>query len=102
MDLKNAAMLLAALAQESRLKIYKTVADAGSKGLPAGVISLCTDTKPSVTSFHLKELSRAQLVRRKQAGRNVIYAAQHQPLGEVLSLLARCSPPDFEHSRPAS
>lgn len=53
---------LAALAQESRLAVFRALVQAGPAGLAAGKISELTGIAPSSLSFHLKELLHANLV----------------------------------------
>ena len=62
METKIAATYLSALAQESRLTVFRLLIQAGADGLPAGKISELTGIAPSSLSFHLKELNYAGLV----------------------------------------
>ena len=62
METKIAATCLSALAQESRLTVFRLLIQAGADGLPAGKISELTGIAPSSLSFHLKELNYAGLV----------------------------------------
>lgn len=71
----DAVTALAALAQESRLAIYRLLVQAGPEGMAAGAIADKLGVPPATLSFHLKELSRASLVTSRQEGRYVIYAA---------------------------
>ena len=62
METKNAINALAALAQETRLSIFRALVRAGAEGLPAGAIADAVGTAASTLSFHLKELTNAGLV----------------------------------------
>lgn len=87
MDTKPALAALAALAQESRLAAFRLLVQAGPAGLPATRIAETLDLPPSSLSFHLKELSHANLVTPKQEGRFVIYAANFDTMSALLGFL---------------
>lgn len=87
METKTAVIALAALAQESRLAVFRTLVEAGPEGLPAGKISEMTGIAPSSLSFHLKELSHAAMVNSRQDGRYVIYTANFSTMTELLDFL---------------
>lgn len=91
MKTKSVVAALAALAQESRLAIFRALVQAGPDGLSAGKISEATDIAPSSLSFHMKELSLANMVRSHQDGRFVIYAANFATMNALLAFLtANC------------
>jgi DNA-binding transcriptional ArsR family regulator len=87
MDAKAAVAALAALAQDSRLAIFRTLVQAGPGGLAAGKIGERTGIAPSSLSFHLKELSAAGLVSSTPEGRFVIYAANFSVMNDLLAFL---------------
>lgn len=78
---------LAALAQESRLAVFRALVQAGPAGLAAGKISELTGITPSSLSFHLKELLHANLVDSRSAGRFIIYTAQFSTMNQLLAYL---------------
>ncbi|HMT93811.1 metalloregulator ArsR/SmtB family transcription factor [uncultured Thiothrix sp.] len=78
---------LAALAQESRLAVFRALVQAGPAGLAAGKISELTGIAPSSLSFHLKELLHANLVDSRSAGRFIIYTAQFSTMNQLLAYL---------------
>lgn len=78
---------LAALAQDSRLAIFRALVQAGPGGMPAGKISQATGISPSSLSFHMKELAHACMVRSRQEGRFVIYAANFATMNSLLAFL---------------
>jgi len=91
---------LAALAQESRLKVYRLLVEAGPEGLPAGRIGEELDLPPATLSFHLAHLARTGLVRSRQEGRYVIYSADFQNMNQLVGYLTEnccggraCAPP---------
>ena len=85
MDAAHAVTALAALAQESRLLIYRLLVQAGPTGLSVGEIGASLRVAPATLSFHLKELSHADLVASRQVGRFIYYSANY---GEMNGLLA--------------
>lgn len=78
---------LAALAQESRLDVFRALVQAGPTGLAAGKISELTGIAPSSLSFHLKELLHANLVNSRSEGRFIIYTAQFSTMNQLLAYL---------------
>ena len=74
MEPKEAVVALAALAQESRLSVFRLLVSQGPEGLPAGQIAEQLEIPPATLSFHLKELSHAGLVESRREGRFIIYA----------------------------
>jgi len=90
---------LAALAQESRLATFRLLVQAGPAGLSATKIAEALGTPPSSLSFHLKELTHANLVIPRQEGRFIIYAANFDTMNQLLGFLTEnccggnpCSP----------
>src|SRR5471032_224396 len=78
---------LAALAQESRLAVYRLLVTRGPEGLSAGVIGGKLGIAPATLSFHLKELANAGLVTALTQGRYVIYSANFQGMNDLLGFL---------------
>ena len=87
MNTQTAVTSLSALAQESRLTVFRLLIQAGSEGLPAGKISELTGIAPSSLSFHLKELNYSGLVSSESAGRFVIYRANTALMTELIAYL---------------
>ncbi len=99
METTQALRALAALAQDSRLRVFRTLVQAGPAGRSAGQIGEATGIAPSSLSFHLKELHHAGLVSARQAGRFVMYTAQYGTMNALLAFLTEnccggnpCSP----------
>jgi DNA-binding transcriptional ArsR family regulator len=88
---------LAALAQPLRLRAFRALVVAGPEGLTPGALSDMLGVAPNALSFHLKELSHAQLVSQQRDGRFLIYRAVYQRMNGLLQYLtAHCcegSPP---------
>ncbi len=87
METNSAVIALSALAQASRLAVFRVLVQAGALGMAAGKISELTDIPPSSLSFHLKELSHAGLITSRQDGRFVIYTAQFDAMNALLGFL---------------
>ncbi len=87
MQSASAVKALAALAQQSRLAIFRLLVQAGPPGMNAGRIGEALGLPPATLSFHLKELANAGLIASRQEGRNVIYQAQYQQMNELLGFL---------------
>lgn len=109
MDNNDAVAALAALAQASRLAAYRLLVQAGPAGLAASKIAEALGVPPSSLSFHLKELTHANLVVPRQEGRFVIYAAQFETMNALLGFLTQnccggnpCSPIDGVACTPAA
>ena len=83
----QAVQSLAALAQETRLAIFRSLVQAGPEGLPAGRIAEAVGAPASTLSFHLKELSGAGLSRARQDGRFIFYTADYPAMSELVSFL---------------
>ena len=87
METRDAVLALAALAQASRLAVFRALVQAGPEGLAAGRIGELTDIAPSSLSFHLKELTHAGLTESRQDGRYVIYTARFEAMNDLLGFL---------------
>jgi len=74
MEKQSAISALAALAQETRLDVFRTLVQSGPDGLPAGEIGAALDIPSATLSFHLKELRSAGLIRCERQGRSRIYS----------------------------
>ena len=88
METPQAVAALGALAQESRLTIYRLLVEAGPTGLSVGEIGAAVQAAPATLSFHLKELFRAGLVLSRQEGRFVFYSANYAAMNDLLGFLS--------------
>jgi len=99
MEKKEALVGLAALAQESRLDIFRLLVEGGPEGLAAGDIGIRLALPGATLSFHLKELRQAGLITCRREGRSLIYAADFAAMGSLVAYLTenccggRCAPP---------
>ncbi|MEW6020832.1 MAG: metalloregulator ArsR/SmtB family transcription factor [Pseudomonadota bacterium] len=87
MENKDAVVALAALAQESRLAVFRLLVQTGPDGLAASRIAQALGMPASSLSFHLKELAHANLIVARQEGRFIIYAAQFDTMNTLLGFL---------------
>jgi ArsR family transcriptional regulator, arsenate/arsenite/antimonite-responsive transcriptional repressor len=87
MEKLAAISALAALAQESRLDVFRLLVQAGSDGMPAGQISERLGLPSATLSFHLTQLKHAGLVTYRRDGRSLIYAAEYTAMNGLLSYL---------------
>lgn len=87
MESKTALAALSALAQETRLAIFRRLVKAGPKGETAGMIAATLGIPAPTLSFHLKELEHAGLIGQHRESRNVIYAAQFGAMRSLLDFL---------------
>ena len=89
MEIKSAVAALAALAQETRLAVFRLLIEAGPEGLAAGSIAEALELAGATLSFHLKELSRAGLVQSRQEGRFIYYTVDFDQMAALMSFLTR-------------
>ena len=99
MEMNLALRALGALAQETRIGIFRLLVEAGPTGLAAGEIAVAVGVSPTNLSFHLKELAHAGLVTSRQDGRFVFYSANYEHMNALLAYLTenccardRCAP----------
>ena len=102
MNSQTAVTSLAALAQESRLAIYRLLVEAGATGLAVGEIGASLHVAPATLSFHLKGLSHAGLIASRQDGRYIYYSANFQRMNDLLGYLSEnCCARDGDACAPA-
>ena len=88
METKTAVVALAALAQESRLSVFRLLVEDGPAGVSAGKIAEALGMAPSSLSFHLKELTHAGMASARQEGRFIIYKANFAKAAELVAFLS--------------
>jgi DNA-binding transcriptional ArsR family regulator len=89
MEIKGAVTALAALAQETRLSIYRLLVEAGPEGVAAGRIGETLKVPGATMSFHLKELVRAGLVSARQEKQFIFYAVDFERMAELMTFLTQ-------------
>ncbi len=87
METSKVLQALAALAQETRLAVYRLLVEHAPEGLPAGQIAERLGIPPPSLSFHLKELWRAGLIAPSQVSRFVWYRADLDAMNGLVAYL---------------
>jgi DNA-binding transcriptional ArsR family regulator len=80
---------LSALAQPSRLELFRVLVRRGPDGLPAGQIAARIGIPATTLSFHLAQLTRAGLLRARRDGRSIVYAADYERMGSLVEYLSQ-------------
>jgi DNA-binding transcriptional ArsR family regulator len=83
----DALVALAALAQDTRLSVFRHLVTAGPEGASAGEIADAVGVPAPTLSFHLKELEHARLVTSERRSRSIIYAADYERMRALLAFL---------------
>ncbi len=78
---------LAALAQDTRLNIFRLLVQTGPEGLPAGQIAEKLGLPSTTLSFHLNQLRQAGLIDYRRESRSLIYAAEYDAMNGLISYL---------------
>ena len=89
MELNAAVITLAALAQETRLAVFRLLVEAGPEGVAAGRIGESLKVPGATLSFHLKELARAGLVTTLQERQFIYYAVDFERMAELMTFLTQ-------------
>lgn len=101
LEKQDAIAALAALAQETRLDVFRLLVRAGPNGLAAGAVAEALAIPAATLSFHLKELRSARLVTRERRGRSLRYSPDFAVIADVVAYLGenccrdedrRCAP----------
>lgn len=109
METKQAVETLGALAQDSRLQVYRLLVQAGPEGVAASDIAERLGVPTNTLSFHLKTLSHTNLVLSRQEGRFIYYSANYEQMNSLLGFLTEnccggrgCKPSAAPQRRKAS
>jgi DNA-binding transcriptional ArsR family regulator len=87
MEKIDAVAALAALAQGSRLDVFRLLVQAGPDGMPAGAVAGALDLAPNTLTFHFDRLRQAGLLTVRREGRSMIYAARFETMNALLVFL---------------
>lgn len=87
--MNQAVIALTALAQESRLQIFRLLVPAGPDGIAAGEIASELQIPAATLTFHLKELVHSGLVESRREGRSIKYSLRVQRMNELLTFLTK-------------
>jgi ArsR family transcriptional regulator len=78
---------LSALAQPTRLAVYRALVARGPEGMAAGQLADKLKVSPATLSFHFRTLSHAGLIVSRQEGRFIYYAANYAAMNGMLAYL---------------
>ena len=82
-----ALVALAALSQRTRLDVFRFLVESGPEGAAVGAIADALRVPAPTLSFHLKELSHADLVAGRQEGRFIRYTANFAAMNGLVAFL---------------
>ncbi len=100
MDIQNALIVFDALSQETRLRAFRLLVQAGSAGLAAGALSDELGTPHNTLSFHLSHLANAGIVASRKEGRSVIYSANFEAMQDLIGFMVKdCCSVEFASIR---
>jgi DNA-binding transcriptional ArsR family regulator len=89
MDIDQAIILFDALSQETRLRVFRLLVQAGHAGLAAGALSEELGTPHNTMSFHLNHLSNAGILSSRKEGRSVIYTANFDVARDLIGFMVK-------------
>lgn len=87
MNKSDVVAALAAIAQDSRLDVFRLLVKAGPEGMPAGQVAEELDLAPNTLTFHFDRLRLAGLVTVRRDGRSMIYGARFETMNALLGYL---------------
>lgn len=87
MNSTDAVPALGALAQETRLAIFRLLVEHGREGLPAGRIAERLGVPSATLSFHLTQLAHAGLVDSRRESRSIIYVVNVERVNDLIRFL---------------
>ena len=111
MEMTNALGALSALAQETRLSLFRQLVVAGAEGLPAGELARRLGIAAPTLSFHVSQMQAAGLLRSRREGRSILYAVDFAQMRALLAFLMEdccqghpeiCAPFSLEGCAPAA
>ncbi|MBM0105890.1 winged helix-turn-helix transcriptional regulator [Steroidobacter sp. S1-65] len=94
----DAVLALGALAQESRLAVFRLLVKRGPEGYSPGDLIEKLGIPAPTLSFHLRELQRAKLIGARREGRFLYYSANFDRMRGLIDFLTEkcCSLSDTE------
>lgn len=87
MNQDHAVKALSALAQTTRLSVYRLLVEQGAQGMPAGKIGERLEIPAATLSFHLKELEAGGLVASQRVSRQIFYRADYESMQNLIDFL---------------
>jgi ArsR family transcriptional regulator len=89
MDITDEILALAALAQTTRLEVFRILVTREPEGVPAGELARLMAVPQNTMSTHLSILARARLVTAERHSRSIIYRANLSHLREIMLFLLK-------------
>ena len=104
MNTDTAVNALKALAQDTRISVFRLLVEAGPPGLPAGEISRRLKIAPGLMTFHLNHLVNACLVASRRSGRQIIYTVNFAEMDSLMEFLTEncCAGMRSNHDEPVA
>jgi len=100
MDIQDAIIVFDALSQETRLRAFRLLVQAGTDGLAAGMLSEELGTPHNTMSFHLSHLANAGIISSRKEGRSVIYSANFDAVQNLIGFMVKdCCSVEFASIR---
>ncbi len=87
MESKEALRVLSALSQDTRLRVFRLLVQAGPEGLPAGAISERLGVRQNTMSSHLSILANSGLVRSERFSRIIRYSVDFDVMRGLLAFM---------------
>lgn len=99
-DIKEAIVVFDALSQETRLRAFRLLVQAGPEGLAAGALSQELGTPHNTMSFHLNHLAQAGIISSRKEGRSVVYSAKFEVVRNLIRFVVKdCCTVEFANIR---
>lgn len=89
MEIKDALLLFETLSQETRLRVFQALVEAGPSGMAAGALSDKLSTPNNTMSFHLSHLAKAGAVSSRRDGRSIIYSANFPAMSDLIQFMVK-------------
>ncbi|ADM09885.1 putative transcriptional regulatory protein, ArsR family protein [Parvularcula bermudensis HTCC2503] len=89
MEISHAVAALGALAQQTRLRVFRLLITEGAKGLPATEIAARLGVRRNLMSAHLRALHQAGLSISRREGRQIYHAVDVAAVRHLLTFLVQ-------------
>ncbi len=86
---KKIVTRLSALAQDTRLRVFRLLIEAGPEGIPATAIAEALDVRRNLMSTHLNILASAGLTTTRRDGRRIYHAVDMEAARDLISFLVK-------------
>ncbi|MFN0024026.1 MAG: ArsR/SmtB family transcription factor [Parvularculaceae bacterium] len=89
MDTSKVILALSALAQDTRLQVFRLLMTEGAEGLPATEIANRLGVRQNLMSTHLNILAAAGLTNFRRDGRRILHAVDIETTRDLMSFLVQ-------------